>query len=219
MFDYSEIINAVVDERRDLDGWLPSAWDAAWVWKALSPGGSRNALPEAIFLAMMTVVLKWEFDHLALLIGAGFLGLLRPHEIRSLRFSDFLTPRRLLSPVQCLLVTVRAPKMRRIAAKRAYTRIDESGFVRFADALVPLVAPDAFVFDGSYAQFREAFLAIVRELHLPTAGPAALSWGSLQPGGATCLIRKTDSPDLVRFRGRWANHRMLEIYVQEGSLR
>ena len=105
--------------------------------------------------------------------------------------------------------------MRRITAKRAYTRIDESGFVRFADAFVPVVAPETYVFDGNYAQFRAAFIAITRELRLPSSGSASLTWGFLRPGGATWLIRKTDSPDLVRFRGRWTNHRMLEIYVQE----
>ena len=29
------------------------------------------------------------------------------------------------------------------------------------------------------------------------------------------LLRSTDNPELVRFRGRWASSRMLEIYVQE----
>ena len=29
------------------------------------------------------------------------------------------------------------------------------------------------------------------------------------------MLRVTDSPELVRFRGRWASQRMLEVYVQE----
>ena len=215
LLDYSELINAVVDERRNLKGCLPSAWDAAWTWKSLAPGGHRNAAPEEVFLALLSVALLWDFDHLALLLGAGFLGLLRPHEIRRLRFSDFMTPSRLMSRLPCLFVTVQAPKMRRITAKRAYTRIDEPGFVLFADAFISNDPPASFIFDGSYAQFRVAFQALAREVGLPLAGPLALSWGSLRPGGATWLMRKTDNPELVRFRGRWTNSRMLEIYVQE----
>ena len=46
-------------------------------------------------------------------------------------------------------------------------------------------------------------------------GPLALSWGSCRPGGATGLLRATDNPESVRFRGRWASSRMLEVYVQE----
>ena len=72
-------------------------------------------------------------DHLAFLLGAGFLGLPRLHEIRCLTFGDLLTPSRLLSSDLILLITTRAPKMRRIAAKRSYTRIDQEGFVDFAD--------------------------------------------------------------------------------------
>ena len=215
LLDFSEMINAVVDERRHLRGHLPGAWDAAWVWRAMVPGGNRTAAPEQVFLAMLSVSLLWNLDHLALLIGAGFLGLLRPHEIRHLKFSDFMTPGRLLSDASCLYITVQAPKMRRITAKRSYTRVDEPGFVAFADAYVPTDSVDDFIFNGSYALFRQAFLAIAQEIVLPVAGPLAMTWGSFRPGGATWLLRRTDNPELVRFRGRWASSRMLEIYVQE----
>ena len=173
-------------------------------------------MPEQVLLALMTVALTWEFDHLAVLLGAGFLGLLRPSEIRALRFNDFLTPRRLMSrSSKPLLITIRAPTMRRVTARRAYTRIDELGFIDFVDAYIGEDPSDQFVFNGTYATFRFAFQALAREVGLPTAGPIALSWGSLRPGGATWMLQSTDNPELVRFRGRWANRRMLEIYVQE----
>ena len=105
--------------------------------------------------------------------------------------------------------------MRRITARRAYTRVDEPGFVNFADAFIPEKVDGRFMFDGSYAAFRNVFNAIAREVGLPAAGTLALSWGSLRPGGATWLLRATDNPELVRFRGRWASSRMLEVYVQE----
>eukprot|EP00959_Pyramimonas_sp_CCMP1952_P147167 3080193-Pyramimonas_sp.AAC.1 len=40
---------------------------------------------------------------------------------------------------------------------------------------------------------------------------------SLRPGGATFWYRLTDSPDWVRYRGRWLSSRMLEIYIQEAG--
>ena len=215
MLDYSETINAVVDERRHLKGALRNAWDAAWTWKSFAPGGNRVALPEPVFLALLTVALSWGQDHLALLLGVGFLGLLRPHEIRQLRFCDFQTPKHLGSSAEKLYVTIAAPKMRRVTAKRSYTRIDEIGFVNFANAYVPEQASSDPIFSGPYSLFRDVFIAMLREVGLPTRGPLALTWGSLRPGGATWLLRVTDSPEAVRFRGRWTSSRMLEIYVQE----
>ena len=75
LLDYSEMINALVDLRRSLRGQLTGAWGEAWSWKALQPGGNRAAMPEPVFLAMISVAILWGMDHLALLIGAGFLGL------------------------------------------------------------------------------------------------------------------------------------------------
>ncbi len=152
---------------------------------------------------------------MALLLGAGFLGILRPHEIRQLRYADFQTPTLLMHTRATLFITVRAPKMRRITAKRAYTRVDEPGFVDFADAFIGERPREGFIFGGSYAHFRLVLRALLIELHLPVDGPLALTWGSCRPGGATWLLRASDDPDLVRFRGRWASSRMLEIYVQE----
>ncbi len=166
-------------------------------------------------LTLLAVALLWNWDSVALLLGAGFLGILRPHEIRQLRYADFQTPTLLMSTRATLFITVRAPKMRRITAKRAYTRIDELGFVRFADAFIGEAPLEGFIFGGSYAHFRLVFRALLQELRLPVDGPLALSWGSCRPGGATWLLRAADDPELVRFRGRWASSRMLEVYVQE----
>jgi len=154
-------------------------------------------------------------NHLVLLLGTGFLGLLRAHEIRNLTFGDFLTPTRLLSEECTLFVTIRAPKMRRITAKRSHTRIDQPGFVAFADAYVDLQPSAAPVFSGTHAQFRTLFRVLTAELGIPVDGPLSLSWASCRPGGATWLLRATDNPEVVRFRGRWASSRMLETYVQE----
>ena len=215
LLDYSEMINALVDLRRSLRGQLTGAWGEAWSWKALQPGGNRAAMPEPVFLAMLAVALMWNMDHLALLLGPGFLGLLRPFEIRNFKFSDFQTPSRLLSSVPCLYITIAMPKMRRVTARRSYTRIDEPGFVDFADAIVGAASGPDLIFTGGYAIFRRLFETLCAELGLPRGGPHHLSWGSLRPGGATWLLRRYDDPELVRFRGRWTSARMLEIYVQE----
>ena len=44
-----------------------------------------------------------------------------------------------------------------------------------------------------------------------------LDLGSLRPGGATYLLQQTEDSELVRRRGRWISHKIMEIYLQEVS--
>ena len=54
---------------------------------------------------------------------------------------------------------------------------------------------------------------------MPRSGGRArpLDLGSLRPGGATYLLQQTEDSELVRRRGRWVSHRVMEIYLQEVS--
>jgi len=213
--DYSETINAVVDARRGLRGSLQAAWEVSWVWRSLLPAGNRVAMPEQVFYAIMAIAVGWGWHDVAIVVGAGFLGLLRPHELRALLVSDLLTPFRLLASDGPMFVTIRLPKMRRLTARRSYTRIDHAGFIQYVDACTRGLSPATPIFPGSYAQLRAHFNRICAHLSVPTGAPHGLSLGSLRPGGATALYRRTDNSELVRFRGRWANARMLETYIQE----
>ena len=49
------------------------------------------------------------------------------------------------------------------------------------------------------------------------ADSRALDLGSFRAGGATFVIQATEDGDLLQRRGRWANRKMMEIYVQEVS--
>ena len=46
-------------------------------------------------------------------------------------------------------------------------------------------------------------------------GERAIDLGSFRPGGATHLLQLSEDSELVRRRGRWASHRVMEIYLQE----
>ena len=213
--DFSETINALVDVRRGLKGALPRSWDVSFVWRSLLPAGNRVAMPEKVFLALVSLALVWGWHDMVLMLGIGFMGMLRPHELRALRVADLLTPRRLLSDFPSMYIVIATPKMRRLTARRSYTRVDEPGFIAYADSLCALLPDEAFLFPGSYAQLRLLFNHLCLALGVPTGAPNGLTLGSLRPGGATWLYRLTDDSEKVRFRGRWASQRMLEIYIQE----
>lgn len=214
LLDFAETINALVDIDRALTGCLPHAWDAAWVWRSLTPAGNRMPMPEKVMLAMITVALNWNLPHVALLIATGFMGLLRVHELRWLRFGSFVTPSLILVDDCTVLVIIEKPTMRRLGARRSYVRVDDPGLVMFAERFATAFPPDALVFDGTYVQLRNVFTALCREVGVQAGAPGGLTLGSLRPGGATWLYRATDCPETVRYRGRWASNRMLEINIQ-----
>ena len=122
---------------------------------------------------------------MALILGTGFLGLLRVYEFRALRACDFLTPTRLLATGGPMFVTIRLPKMRRLTARRAYTWIDDQGFIAYVEAVIARLPPEAPIFPGSYAQLRTIFNMLCGRLGVPAGRSGALSLGSLRPGGAT----------------------------------
>ena len=66
---------------------------------------------------------------------------------------------------------------------------------------------------------RETFGGMFDQLagffHISTVDGSGLTPASLRAGGATFWYQLTDSTEWVRFRGRWMNTRMLEIYIQE----
>ena len=105
--------------------------------------------------------------------------------------------------------------MRRLGARRAYTRIDDPAIVQFAEQYATRFDPQDLLFDAPYHVLRTVFNAICAEIGRPHGGPDGFTLDSLRPGGATWLYRLTDNSELVRFRGRWASLRMLEIYIQE----
>ena len=48
-------------------------------------------------------------------------------------------------------------------------------------------------------------------------GARALELASIRAGAATWIIQRIESGDLLQRRGRWANRKMMDIYIQEVS--
>ena len=163
----------------------------------------------------MTVAVLWRMPLVAFLLGASFAGMLRTSELRHMRVSDLFTPAKLLSADRVLYIALPRPKMRRLTARRAYVRVDDPTLVLWAELICERFAADSYLFPHGYPALRRIFLAIAEDAGLGAGPSCGLTWWSVRPGGATWLLHVTNSPEFVRFRGRWMSARMLEIYVQE----
>eukprot|EP00971_Amphidinium_carterae_P028957 569401-Amphidinium_carterae.1 len=62
---------------------------------------------------------------------------------------------------------------------------------------------------------RSMFSALLKFFGLPEGDGLGFTLASLRAGGATWMFQTTRSHDTVRWRGRWASHRTVEIYIQE----
>jgi integrase len=164
----------------------------------------------------VVVAAHWRWSDVAALLLIGFLGMLRPGEGLALRFADvtFTTSSRGLV---LAFVFVGSQKTRRLAARRQHVRLDDQFVVPLLAAAWPksMAALQRRIFGGSRLQWNSCFTALVRELHLEGGMAARLTPACLRPGGATWYYQETDSPEQVRFRGRWLSSRMLEIHIQE----
>ena len=104
------------------------------------------------------------------------------------------------------------------SAKHQTARLYPLDIVQLLQGVYQRVPEDEELWPYSSATLRKRFNNLLTEHGLPTnhhGGSRPFDLGSLRPGGATHLLVLTESPDLVRRRGRWTSNRVREIYLQE----
>jgi len=210
---YTETICAVTDRVPELKRSLPRAWDLGWVWKGLQESSNNLAMPQDVLLAAVATALFWDWDDVALLMYLGFICMLRPGELCALRFQDivFSTVR----GAKVAFIFIGLPKMRRIGPRREHVRIDDSELVQALAARSVGRPAGERLYLGTSFQFALNFRSIIQALRLPISQGHGMTPACLRSGGATFWYQLTDSTEYVRFRGRWSNSRMLEVYIQE----
>ena len=210
---FAETLNAITDLQLDLRRMLVSAWDVAWNWKGLEASNNNVAMPSQVLQAAVALALLWGWSDLALMLLVGFLGMLRPGELCALLVKDFVFTA--VNGRDTCFVFIGKPKMRRIGPRREHVRLDDSELLMALRHAFEGCSPNTPFCPCSQLEFSANFRLLMNGLKLPTQQGSGLTPASLRSGGATFWYQLTDSPDFVRFRGRWANLRMLEVYIQE----
>ena len=212
---YLETVNAMVDLRPELRGNLALAWRVGWSWRGLVPARNHRPMPAPVLLAAVAAALLDNAVDLAIVLSVGFVAALRPAEVSNLRVRDLLMPSRTLGRAGCFYVFVDKPKMRRLAARHEHVLVEQPGLTQFLEAVIPQRAADELVFRDGPRALSVAFDEVVRRLGVPGGALTGMSLASLRAGGATWLFEVTRDLELVRWRGRWASRRTLEVYIQE----
>lgn len=211
---YAETINSLTSMRPSLRRQMQGAWDLGYAWMRLEPSQHHIAMPAAILISMVTTSLLWGWTHFAGCIALAWGSLLRPGELFTLKRANLLFPADTGNTISYLLISLMEPKTRFTTARHQSTRLD------IPDLLKLVTMPHFPLWPFSPQTFRNRFRSVLAALDLPTEHTRNLKCldpGSLRAGGATWLMQTTDNGELMRRRGRWQNHRIMEVYIQEVS--
>ena len=215
---YAELLNSVTSWKPAIRRLLQGAWDLGYSWKRLEPGEHHVAMPPQVLLGMLTTAIYWGWLRFAGCLAIGFAGLLRPGEILAATRGDLLLPSDCGNTINHALLSIQEPKSRFTNARHQTAKIDIQDMLEVCELAFQRLSPLQRLWPHSGQTFRSRFKAVLTALALPsvsTDNVRALDPGSLRAGGATFIISSTECGELCRRRGRWANFKMMEIYVQE----
>ena len=197
---------------------LQGAWDLGYTWVRAEPSVHHVAMPHQVALSLITVSLLWGWTRLAGIIALGFGALLRPGELLALTRADVLLPRDCDRGISFGLVSIKEAKTRFSHARLQSAKLDIEDLLAVVDLCFGELQPHQRLWPQSGSTLRARFKSLLRALDifpLPGSTVKELDLGSLRAGGATYILQQTENGELLRRRGRWANHKMMEIYVQE----
>ncbi|CAE7042204.1 unnamed protein product [Symbiodinium sp. CCMP2592] len=181
-------------------------------------------MPWQVLLALMAVCYVWGWDDVAGSLALCWGGLARVGEVLAAKRRNLVVPadvglEALPGPKQVFL-SVLEPKTRFKAARHQCLKIDQPQLVEAIIFAFGRLGPEASLWPRSGSALRLRFKKLLAAVGLPIGaveGVRDFDLASLRAGGATWLMNVTESPDLVRRRGRWITNKVMEIYVQEVS--
>ena len=215
---FAETINAVATKRPVLRRSLQGAWDLGYAWVKAEPSQHHVAMPAPVLCAMVALAISWGWLPLAGCLALCWGALLRPGELICACRRDLLLPSDLDGTISFALLSIAEPKSRHTTARHQSAKLDAPDLLAFIDFVFKKYEPHQRLWPHAASTLRNRFSQLLRALQLPLVHQPhlrCLDLGSLRSGGATWLMLMTEDADLCRRRGRWASHRMMEIYVQE----
>jgi hypothetical protein len=217
-YQYAETLNSLSSKKPALRRMLQQSWDLGYSWVRSEPSTHHVAMPPAILIAMITLSLLWGWVRVAGCLALSFGALLRPGELLGAMRRDLLLPSDLGGSVPFALLSIKEPKNRFTYARHQTAKADSSDLVKVIEFAFAKIPETERLWPLGPQTLRNRFKSLLRALQLPSENPShpkALDLGSLRSGGATFIIQMTENTELCRRRGRWANPRMMDIYVQE----
>ena len=174
-------------------------------------------MPPTVLLAVLSVCIYWGWLREAGIFALSWGGLLRIGEALATTRKNLILPSDVLFAHTHILVRIEEPKTRMRTARHQAAKVDYPDLVCLIALAFSSFEPQEKLWSHSPQTLRRRF-----DLVLECIGIVArdhqrpLDLGSFRPGGAF-LLATTEDSERVRRRGRWASHKVMEIYIQEVS--
>ena len=217
---YAETINELTSRVPPLRRFVQAAWDLGYTWRKFEPSEHHTAMPGHVLLAILSVCLTWGWSRVAGVFALMWGALLRPGEACAATRGDLLLPDDLDGSAPFALLSIKEPKTRFSNARHQSAKLDIPDLLSVVRLAFKDLGPNNMLWPYSAQTLRKRLKTVLSACWLPTesgVGFRALDLGSFRSGGATWIIQVTEDGDLLQRRGRWANRKMMEIYVQEVS--
>ena len=217
---FAETINELTSRRPPLRRLMQGAWDIGYAWRKCEPSVHHVAMPSLVLMAALTTTLTWGWTRSAGAFSLMWGGLLRPGELCGAVREDLLLPCDMGFSTPFCLLAIKEPKTRFSNARHQSAKLDISDLMEVVSMAFKDIPNSHRLWPFSAQTLRNRLKQVLEALQLPsehTGSHRALDLGSFRAGGATYIIQTTEDGDLLQRRGRWANRKMMEIYVQEVS--
>ena len=208
-------ITAMQDTFPHLRPFFSSAWQVDRKWQQYEPGHCRPVLSAPIMRAVSCLCLIWKWYRWLGITLIGFLGMLHPAEFISLLRSDLLLPGDTLNETAAFYVHIRNPKTARFARKQ-HCKIDDPCVLAYVTKVFGALAPNASLFAGGTSAYRRRWDHVPGRLGISVSMPSrGATPAVLRGSGATALYLESEDLSLIQWRGRWAQLKTVEHYIQE----
>eukprot|EP00435_Cladocopium_sp_Y103_P028739 s1351_g7.t1 len=215
---YAETINGLTALKPAIRRMLSGAWDFGYAWNKFEPSVHHCAMPGPVCLALISTGILWGWTRFAGALALMWAGLLRPGELLGATRSDLLLPSDGDMTLPFGLLAIRSPKTRFSVARHQSVKLDMPDMLRVIELFLGSLKPHQKIWPLSGATLRTRFRQALHALQLPLEnynGARPLELASIRAGAATWIMQMLENGDVLQRRGRWANRKMMDIYVQE----
>ena len=215
---YAETLNQVSNLKPAIRRQLQGAWSFGFSWVRQEPSSHHVAMPGPVALAVITTALLWGWLRFAGMIALMWGGLLRPGEALAMERRDLLLPSDGDGTLPFAMVSIADPKTRFKHARHQSVKLDMADMLHVCELAFASLKEHQKLWPMSGQTLRQRFQKVLDALQLPRVpynGVRPLELASLRAGSATWIMATTENGELLQRRGRWANRRMMDIYVQE----
>ena len=208
-------LTGIQDIYPHLRPFLSAAWQVDRKWIQYEPGSCRSVISGPIMRAVCSLALLWDWTAWLGVTLLGFLGMLHPAEFIFLSRSDILLPADTLVDERVLYIYIQHPKTARFA-RRQHCKVDDPLALCFIEKVFGSLPSTSRLFPFGASAYRRRWDSIMNRLGVPHSLPTrGCTPASLRGSGATHMYLSFDDLGKVQWRGRWAQMKTLEFYIQE----